>query len=818
MSGVKVLRAKLKQTLQGHLTDCLQVLERAFPERAWEYAFSRLGYNPGYCRDLLNIITYTHDLGKATERWQSYLDTNRGRVTHALFSALMLREITGPELFRTSRGAAALMAVLAHHSMLHENAYSGESINGLGEQRVPVDEINVILGRYGRDEGPGVKPLATGSFTGAEGARLVAALRRRVQEMRPAEKLRFKGLYTIFLSALQLCDNEAGYQYRKAADEHSGSDELLGAVIPGSQVAEKVKWRYISTPGTAFSAFLDSRPGSVPNEMQKAVAAEVNPYIILQAGCGTGKTAAALHFIVSRACRGEVDRGIITLPTRFTTNSIFWDFHDHYGLKPQHTGIYHGEMESVLLSAREEEGDERDRHLRDLKFENSFFNRPVNVSTVDHLLYSMLHCHRYADRAFGNLMTAAVVFDEIHFYDEFTLSKIGQCMQLLRRLNVPHLIMSATIPQSVVSHLQEEADMDGAEYTFIRQDRFFYGEEDKPFIIEKKGGPVLDAGNVSGELISLLEENLSLRQMVVVNQVERAKAVAREACRRWPRANVVCYHSEFSRRDREAKEKIIRALFRPEEERTEKEKELLAVSGFATGEQVLLVSTQICEMSLDISADVMYSEIAPADAVAQRGGRLHRRGRLPRAGDCRCRQCARLPEDFKYRLYLFPLPWDDPKSQLPYKGDSRGQSILQASWEIIGDVYSFSSVARWVNEVYPEAPAMEDDTMRDMILEDAVFGRRPSERFGDEYGDVSKGSFRARHSDVTTVTVVPAARVPKCGFNPVELVKKQGVQVSLPKLRRRQDNWQVREVEWEGVEYKINVLDISYSGEFGFEF
>jgi hypothetical protein len=40
----------------------------------------------------------------------------------------------------------------------------------------------------------------------------------------------------------------------------------------------------------------------------------------------------------------------------------------------------------------------------------------------------------------------------------------------------------------------------------------------------------------------------------------------------------------------------------------------------------------------------------------------------------------------------------------------------------------------------------------------------------------------------------------------------------LPKLKRWQDNWQVREITWQGTEYKINVLDLPYSAEFGFDF
>ncbi|MBO8138333.1 MAG: CRISPR-associated helicase Cas3' [Desulfotomaculum sp.] len=810
---IKELKAKPRQTLYGHMKDCLSVwqLFLRWHQPAWETAVTRLGYNPGLAINILTAAVYAHDLGKATIKWQQYLDTGQGRITHALFSMLMLKDILQPELQDKEESKAALLAVLAHHGMLYHGAFAGERANSLGKQDIPVSEVNKILQHLPGFESV-LTPLTADNCTGSQGAREINRLRRHVEEMDPEAKLRFKGLYTMFLSALQLCDNEASCQYQAVID--TKPEQVLGPVLQ-----QNTALRYVSRPEKAFSSFMQSSPGTSPNNLQLAVSGAEKPYIILQAGCGSGKTAAALHYASSLYRKGAINRVIITLPTRFTTNSMYWDFSQSYGLGTEHTGIFHGEMESVLFNTGINEANkEKDRHISDLKFEHSFFNRPVNVCTVDHLLYSLLHCHKYADRAFGNLMSSAVIFDEIHFYDQYTLKKIGQCLQLLRQLNVPHMVMSATIPKSIVQYLKEEAQWDNVDYHFIRQQDNDEAVSHEPFTITKMTGPMIEDTNVSKELLSLVQKNINLRQMVVVNQVERAKTVALELSRTLQGVNIICYHSEFTRQDRDEKERIIRTLFKPVAERTAGEIEMLLRKGYSNTSQVILVSTQVCEMSLNISADVMYSEIAPVDAVVQRGGRLHRRGKHWRAETCRCPRCEELPADHHYQLYLFPLHWDDTKSHLPYRGEVNGKPLLQQSWNIIGEVYSFSKAVDWVDELYPEPPEMQDQEMMKFIIEDAVFGRRPRDRFGNDYGDTSSGSFKVRRSDTAAVTVVPASLLPEGSYDPVQLVKDCGVRVSLSKLYWKKENWAVKEVQHNGEKYILNVLNLPYTWDVGFQY
>ncbi|OAT86159.1 hypothetical protein A6M21_16935 [Desulfotomaculum copahuensis] len=815
------MRAKPRQTLAGHLADALAVFRRLWARDGAVFLrrVADLGFDPDTFARLAPLAVYAHDLGKALDRWQSYLDTGRGRISHAVFSALMLRDLLragdgGPESGAfPAETAALLLAVLAHHQMLHDAAFQGENMQAAGAQAYSAEAVIDLMREWCGPSGPlSLRSLSKPAYTGSQGAGLAEQLRRRVAGLPPEKLLPFKALYTMLLALVRLCDNEASRCYGQWEKTSPRAETVAGALV-----GEGTPLRLAGDVAGAFARFMQSPAGQSPNDMQRRLAGGWHPFIILQAGCGTGKTAAALHYAAALARQGKINRVIFTLPTQFTTNSMYWDFGDKYGLTRGDTGIYHSEVESVLRAAEPE--DERENRVAEEKFANTFFSKPVNVCTVDHLLYSLLHCYRYADRAFGHLMTAAVVFDEIHYYDRFTFRKIGQCLEILRQLTVPHLIMTATMPGSLAEYLIQEGRMDGAEYHFIRQGDGSDGNpaagEDEPFVIRKTTGSMIGSGGaVSAELIALLGQNRRLRQMVVVNQVERAKTVARTIRRLWPEANVICYHSEFTRGHRSVKEKLIRALFRPVSMRSPEERKLIGEWRLADIGQIILVSTQVCELSLDISADVMYSEIAPVDAVAQRGGRLHRRGRRPERSRCACAQCSgnRLPPEHIYRLYLFPLDWRDVWAQMPYGGPEVERDILRRSWELTGDVYSFSRAAVWVDRLYPKAGSLRDDEMLRMLREDAVFGRRPRERYGDEAAEQSRGSFRARHSNYVSLTVVPAELLPAGAADAGAILQAFGVRVGRNKLLRNKEAWEVRP------DTGINVLHLPYDRETGFAF
>ena len=99
----------------------------------------------------------------------------------------------------------------------------------------------------------------------------------------------------------------------------------------------------------------------------------------------------------------------------------------------------------------------------------------------------------------------------------------------------------------------------------------------------------------------------------------------------------------------------------------------------------IVVSTQVVEVSLDISFDVMITECAPIDALIQRFGRINRKRTKETIG--------------KYKPVYVIAPPQDKKDALPYSID-----VLQRSYEALPDGKLFQEVeaANIIDKVYPE--------------------------------------------------------------------------------------------------------------------
>jgi len=755
------------QSLQEHsLAACEAINELAeslLP--VWQRRLQDIGCLLPNLQDLLAYLVACHDLGKAMAPWQRFIRGQGPHQNHSLFSMMLAKEVWPGRL--DANITAALLAILSHHGQLHSNSSQDSRTAALGKISFDLDKVNAALQELGN-----YKLLSFSSLIGAGCAQCVGSMIKAVGNMKSEDKLKFKALFCFYHALLRLADNEASAR-------HKGAGSMIHAC------------------SSAVAGFSQSLPATAPNDIQRLVSGK-DKYLILRAGCGVGKTGAALKFAMEHIEAGRADRVIFTLPTQFTSNSMYWDLQPKYSIPKELTGIYHSEIEGVLKLE-----DDDENYVKEEKYQNTFYNKPVTVSTVDHLLYSLLHCYKYADRAFGNIFTSVVVFDEVHYYDHFTLKKIGQCLESMRDLQIPHMIMTATMPQVVLDRLQKQAK---GGYAVITQEEAVPA---KPYTVIRAQNPMADVkGKVSKDLLTLIRNHLGYKQMIVVNRVELAKDLARTIKNKFRNANVICYHSQFCRQDRTEKERLIKILFSPKDDRTDEQRELLCSWDLADTEEVILVSTQVCELSLDISADIMYSQIAPVDSIIQRGGRLHRKGITPHRTNCGCPGCSRrqyLKEKHQYILYLFPLDWDDEKSFFPYGSPEQRQWVL-TSWETIQGDYSFAAAREWVDSVFTEAPPLRDLEMKSMILEDVVFGRTPAERYGDEDSESSLGSFRVRDIPLATVTVIPACYENEATGDVKDVYSELGVKIPVwlfHKYGRKED--------------KLWFLELPYSREFGFE-
>lgn len=844
-----LLKAKPYHSLVGHLEDAHRVFQNYYStvQRSLDKVTNRVMVDSDEMRFYHALGVYGHDFGKGIKKWQLYIRDKHSQITHSLFSFAVLWEIvskwTNPIEDCLVRNM--LLAVLAHHSMLHEHSY--ERYKSLGTISVPNALTNEMIAHFwDLEETADIKSKV--NLSESETTWITADIINRIKLLRTKKEqielssqtdlLIEKQLHGLFLRTICLCDNVSSKISQKL---HQKNKLFLEFPCVNDENLHQYALQWIPSVEKLFQ---EVKVFNTPNRMQEKLLNQMSAQMILKAGCGEGKTAAALlfarHFIES----GEAERVIFTMPTKFTSNSMLYDFVDKekYGLPEGMVGLYHSEADKILRGIHEQD-EEKDRHDEDEFGLDAFYQRPVTISTIDHLLYSLLHCHKYADRAFGNISRAVVIFDEVHYYDIALLQKIGQTLQLLRQLNIPHLLMTATLPQVIEKKIQGRK---GTRYVTVTSDG---KNEDQsrlkePFSVVKIDEPlVTNEIGLGQKAWSIIEENIDYRQMIVVNQVEKAKQIYYQIQKRFPDKNMVCYHSEFAPKDRAETEKVIKAMFSTKQD--EEQINFLQEKGYKVNtQQAILVTTQVCELSLDISSDIQLTELAPVDALGQRGGRLHRKGEAVTKASCQCSICrnSRVPSSYEYRQYVFALDEENPYSYLPYVEPERDTSdkyvipdhnILDLSWEVIGGNYSFPEVADWVNTVYEhflndlgKPLLLLDDKMRDYIKEDVIFGRKVKERFGNEAEENSQGSFQVREGILKTYAVVPKVYLEelsekffntnsiKAKYNKKELfesISQHSVNINLYKFHRVNQNGNLSTIERFGIQ--ILVLNLPYDGD-----
>jgi len=307
--------------------------------------------------------------------------------------------------------------------------------------------------------------------------------------------------------------------------------------------------------------------------------------LLLRAPTGAGKTDASLLWahqqikVLKRA-----DRLIIALPTRFTSNALALNISENIF----DAGLYHSTSKYIDFNS---------------KHSNAFarlLETPVTVCTIDHLLICLSKTKEEHHHIFFNLANSCLVIDEADFYDEFTQANLLVLLEALQILKVPVLLMSASLPQSSVS-LYEKA---GFKVSKILEDTSD-NARDRCNIREIRAYEKFD------EIKDILEEATTKPSVIYINTVDKAILLKRWFSKHFPDSNVTLYHSRFTESDKADKEELL--LNRLGKTAWNKNK--------ACGIAIL---TQIGEMSVNLSADFMISEICPIDRLVQRIGRLSR--------------------------------------------------------------------------------------------------------------------------------------------------------------------------------------------------
>ena len=233
---------------------------------------------------------------------------------------------------------------------------------------------------------------------------------------------------------------------------------------------DRLVWRWTWDNATEIKEkpdVLTGFPGDFEiRDFQKQAEEEPWALALIEAGCGSGKSLAA-YLWGRRWCRkreGEGQDGfrlIVTLPTTGTTTEHFKDYALHCGLSAEQISLTHSRSSVDLAfmaetAPQEEEGDgtasksdTREPAQQMLAAQQdkidslALWGTPLVVSTADTVLGLMANARKPV-YSFPALMQSAIVFDEVHAYDD---DLFGHLLAFLDNFpNIPVLLMTASLP------------------------------------------------------------------------------------------------------------------------------------------------------------------------------------------------------------------------------------------------------------------------------------------------------------------------------------------------------------------------------------
>jgi CRISPR-associated endonuclease/helicase Cas3 len=338
---------------------------------------------------------------------------------------------------------------------------------------------------------------------------------------------------------------------------------------------------------TKIQKIIDARlNGKELLPFQRDLARSCTRVTLLQAGCGMGKTLGAYNWAKSQAVGKKL---IFCYPTTGTSTEGFLDYVDDIVDSVLLHSRADFDLEMATTGEEEEVGEEINNEIA-IKLDSfKAWGREVIICTVDSVL-GLLQCNRRPIYSFPAIARAAFVFDEVHCYDNCLF---GALLRFLEVVKAPILLMSASFlpwqKQAIEKAVGERITIISGPEELERQPRYYFNYVESP-----------DWQRIEREIVA------RGKILWVCNQVNTAISVYRQAQQR--NINCLLYHSRFRYRDRIRHHRELVDAFKVDNDRS-----------------VLAITTQVAEMSLDISATLLISELAPPASLIQRLGRLNRR-------------------------------------------------------------------------------------------------------------------------------------------------------------------------------------------------
>jgi len=599
-------------TLQEHLSDTEKSARQIFRlDGRWGQNWCRFfGLSSEQEQEtfLLNlrVAALFHDIGKANEEFYKAVSGGCDQTfRHEHISALILHlPLVRAWLNRQPLDVEVITAaVLSHHLKAEEKGDRQWASPNKGTRSKAVqlyllhDEVKNILREIARIADLDVPPeLAFSTFSQdaiwgkawKEGMATAKNFMRGITDERRSLLLAVK-------TGLIISDAAASGLVR----ENKNIDEWIEDVVHGDEISSADISKYILGKRAVQISVRTSKPFELHN-FQK-LAAQQGSRVLLLAACGAGKTLAAWKWAEEQVKHYKVGKVIFLYPTRGTATE---GFKDYVSWAPEAdaalvTGTAKYELEAMADNPPESM-KEKDFTTDDRLFSLGFWSRRYFSATVDQFLGFLEHSYG-GICLLPALADSVLIIDEIHSFD---MKMFDSLIAFLKHFDIPVLCMTATLPPSRRKQL---VDLGLQVYPTESDRESLQDLEDKENHPRYQLQPVTGFDDAFTKAVDAYREGE--RVLWVVNTVDRCLAISKRLADEL-NVEVLTYHSRFRLSDRKnVHEDTVNAFaFQKDGDR----------------KPAIAVTTQVCEMSLDLDADVLITEFAPVSSLVQRCGRANR--------------------------------------------------------------------------------------------------------------------------------------------------------------------------------------------------
>lgn len=353
-----------------------------------------------------------------------------------------------------------------------------------------------------------------------------------------------------------------------------------------------------------ITAQISARENKQVEPRAHQIAAQLEGSLIFSAPTGSGKTEAALGWAAVQQAQAP-RRLIYALPYQASLNAMKERL--ERDLSPADgVAILHSRALQALYQQQKEDTEDLAELTQNVRRQNDFnrLHQPaVAVLTPYQMLKAMYRLSGY-EGLLTMLAGSSLVLDEIHAYEPTRLGMFLAVTETLRRdFDVRVCAMTATMPTWLREELEhclgvKALPPDPELFRASRRHRLDLLDAD------------MESLEAQTRIVGEVEAGRSV--LVACNTVKKAQAVWQTLEAKLAPEKVLLLHSRFTGRDRLAKEQVIQARLDASHD---------------TQDPIVVVATQVIEVSLDLDFDRIVSEPAPLEALVQRFGRVNRRGR-----------------------------------------------------------------------------------------------------------------------------------------------------------------------------------------------